>query len=104
MLARSIVAGALVLAVGACGNGETAQPPGPTTVEGTIASLREPGGVIAGMVLDTEEGRIQVLIDPDQDYGFDLEHLREHVETGDPVRVTAERRGDALVALSIDDA
>ncbi len=103
MLTRSILAVALVAAV-ACGDGEPAQPPGPITVEGTITSLREPGGVIAGMILDTEEGSIDVRIDPEQDYGFDLEHLREHVETGDPVRVTAERRGDALVALSIDDA
>jgi hypothetical protein len=45
-----------------------------------------------------------ILIDPQIDYGFDLAHLREHMETGDPVRVDLELRAGDVYATQIDDA
>ena len=46
---------------------------------------------------------VEIAIADDVAYGFDLEHLREHLATGDPVRCTVELRGDRLYALSILD-
>jgi hypothetical protein len=40
----------------------------------------------------------------DGDYAYPLPHLRDHMRDGAPVRVGWERRGDELVATSLDDA
>ncbi len=42
-------------------------------------------------------------IDPDHDYGFNLDHLNEHRTSGDPVRVRWEERDDGFVAREIED-
>lgn len=36
-------------------------------------------------------------------YAYPLPHLREHLRDGAPIRVGWERRGEQLVAISLDD-
>ena len=54
--------------------------------------------------LRVEEESYHIRIDPDHDYGFDLNHLYVHESTGDPVRVRLRSEYEALFALQIDDA
>jgi|RhiMetdeSRZDD1v2_1073273.scaffolds.fasta_scaffold612579_1 hypothetical protein len=46
---------------------------------------------------------VELAIADDVAFGFDLEHLREHLATGDPVSCTVELRGDTLYAVTILD-
>ena len=41
---------------------------------------------------------------PEGEYAFPLPHLREHLRDGAPIQVGWERRGDNLVAISLEDA
>ena len=71
--------------------------------EGTVAEVTVENGRVAGLDLETEDGVVDISIDTERDYGFDLFHLREHRASGDPVVIeTAEVDGE-LVALSIED-
>jgi hypothetical protein len=45
-----------------------------------------------------------VTTDPRINYGFPLQHLYEHRETGDPVDLNIEQRDETIVAVSIRDA
>jgi len=38
------------------------------------------------------------------EYAFPLPHLRQHLMDGAPIRVGWERRGESLVAVSLEDA
>ena len=77
--------------------------PDPLTGVVTKVSAVRGGDVIALAVRAGQE-TYEVLIDPARDYGFDLHHLEEHRETGDPVRVDVEQRRDGAYAVSIEDA
>lgn len=86
-------------------------------VIGACAST--PGGDEAtGIVVDVQGGleevdQFTVLVDgegmvfepsPDGDYAFPLSHLRDHLRSGEPVRVRWEERDDRRVATFLDDA
>jgi hypothetical protein len=76
----------------------------PDQVTGVITTIRRDGGRIAGFTVDAGAESYDIDIDPQGDYGFDLEHLEEHRRTGDPVLVDVQDRDGRLVALSILDA
>jgi hypothetical protein len=80
------------------------QPPAPDQVTGMITEVRRAQGRIIGFTLNAGTEDLHIDIDPDRDYGFDLEHLEDHRRSGDPVRVNLRSRGGRLVALTILDA
>ena len=92
--------------LGACANGsEENQPlPPPSQAEGLITEITPPEGEPESFVLETDEhGTLEVSIADDVDYGFDLQHLHEHMDGDLPVRVQLEERDGKAVALSIED-
>lgn len=100
---------AVVLLVGVaasgCGKETPPTPPAPTALTGVITEIMAgDGGQVTGFDLNAAGESYEILIDPGRDYGFDLNHLREHESTGDPVRVRLRQRDEALYALRIDDA
>lgn len=88
----------LALLLAACGQPE----PAPDRVVGVIETIE--GDIASFTVAEQDGDRYEIVIASDVDYGFDLQHLREHETTGDPVDVRLEQRGADLVALSIEDA
>lgn len=106
--AWTAVALALAVAAGAagCGGAVEREPeaPPPSRLVGTILEVREEDGRVVSFTLEARGRRWEIGIADDVDYGFDLAHLHEHRDTGDPVDVRLERREDRLVALRIDDA
>lgn len=106
---RARIAVALTLALAAAAAGcerEETEPeaPAPGRLVGVILEVREEDGRVAAFTLEAEGRRWDIEIADDVDYGFDLAHLHEHRDTGDPVDVRLEERDDRLVALQIDDA
>jgi hypothetical protein len=94
----------LLVAVVAAGCGKET-PSAPETLTGVITEIAAgDDGEITRFDLDAAGESYAILIDPGRDYGFDLNHLREHESTGDPVRVRLRERDEALYALRIDDA
>jgi len=89
---------AVLVLLAACSQAE--QPP--SEVVGVITAIEGDIGAIS--VVEDDGDEYSVAIADDVEYGFDLQHLREHEATGDPVHVRLEERGGHLVALSIDDA
>jgi len=86
----------------ACGNDE---PEAPAAVTGVVIEVSSAGlGRVESLVVKDGDDTFEILIDPDVDYGFNLDHLHEHRATGDPVRVELEERDGDLYAQSIDDA
>lgn len=94
---RLVAAALLLLAVAACGGGETMQ------VRGQVIE------VIARDFAEVESLRIR---DADgREYrfvtegfvGFTPSHIREHQLLGQSLLVTYERRGDKLVAVALAD-
>jgi hypothetical protein len=95
----------LVLVASACGQKEETAPPAPARLTGVITDIASgAGGEITGFDLDAAGMSYNILIEPDRDYGFELDHLYEHESTGDPVRVRLRSENEALYALQIDDA
>ena len=78
--------------------------PAPSEVTGLIAELTYRGKQLTSFVVESPEGPVEILIDPDHDYGFNLKHLEEHREEELPVHVTLESREGGLYALDIQDA
>jgi hypothetical protein len=77
----------------------------PSTVTGVVIEVSSAGlGRVENFVVKDGDDTYEILIDPDVDYGFNLDHLHEHRATGDPVRVELEERNDDLYAQSILDA
>lgn len=73
-------------------------------VTGEVVEVEPADGDVESFVVEQGGSRYRLLIGDDVEYGFDLAHLREHMEAGDPVKVTSEQRPDGATALSIDDA
>ena len=74
------------------------------SVTGVITTIDPPEGDVESFIIDSDDaGRVEVLIDPEVDYGFDLHHLHEHLESGDPVIVDLDARGAVLFATAIED-
>lgn len=96
-----ILAGILTAAVAAC----TSSAPPPEEVTGRITEvLRDAEGAVVALTVQAGQDRYEIQPDPARDYGFDLSHLEEHRNTGDPVRVTLEEREGRLYAVIILDA
>ncbi len=77
----------------------------PESVTGPITVVEGAGAAVESFTVTTEDGDdFEVRIDDDIDYGFDLAHLHDHHESGDPVEVRLEERDGVLYALSIEDA
>lgn len=82
-----------------------------------VAACSQDSGTVIGTVLAvdgdlTEVRSFTVLVEGDQMvfvpisegvYAYPLPHLREHLMDGTPIRVGWERRGDQLVATSLED-
>ncbi|HYH27449.1 MAG TPA: hypothetical protein VEA19_01590 [Actinomycetota bacterium] len=94
-LAMLAVASLLV----ACGNSAPEVPPKATGLIVEIEGSRQ----ISSFVLESEGESYTILIDPERDYGFPLEHLREHQAQKLPVIVTSETRDGSAHAVSIED-
>jgi hypothetical protein len=75
----------------------------PSEVTGLITSIVPSQGDIESFTLEEDGTSYEIKIADDVDYGFDLEHLREHLEAEDPVVVTVEDREGAAVATAIED-
>jgi hypothetical protein len=94
----------VVLALASCGGDNAAVTEAPSNVVGTITDVEPAEGEPTNFVVETEDGETFTIdIDPDVNYGFDLAHLHEHHETGDPVDIDLEERDGTLYAQSIED-
>ena len=97
---------ALAAACGPAAEEETSTDPTAelSEVTGPIVAIDPPEGTIESFTVDSETKEdVEVYIDPERDYGFDLNHLHEHLETGDPVEVQLVLEDDVLYAISIED-
>ncbi|MGH2808644.1 MAG: hypothetical protein ACRDKT_15375 [Actinomycetota bacterium] len=76
----------------------------PSEVTGLITSIvPSQGSPIESITIEADGTSYEIKIADDVDYGFDLGHLREHLEAEDPVVVTVEQRDGAAVATAIED-
>jgi hypothetical protein len=100
----------LVIALAAGVSCSSAEPSGtgpgaaPTQVTGLITELTYEGEQMTSLVVESREGSVEILIDPEYDYGFNLDHLEKHRTKGQPVQVALESRDDGLYAVDILDA
>lgn len=112
MRARSRYLGPLavaaLLSLGACGGGSTGEATAeqaPGSMTGVVATIEPPEGDIESFELVRPgEDAQRIYIDPELDYGFDLQHLHEHMADEGPVKVSLEEREGRLYATSIEDA
>ena len=100
----------LLLAVGtACAAAETIPEnaetsSAPPQVTGVITSIEPAEGTPTSFTVEEEDGDVyEIAIDPELDYGFSLDHLREHQDTKDPVDVLVKNEDGKLIAVSIAD-
>ncbi len=95
---------ALALLVGCGADPEPVPEPVPERITGVVTEVRPASGPVESFSVRTSDQKYDVSIDPARDYGFDLRHLEEHRDTGDPVVVELEQREGKLSAVSIVDA
>jgi hypothetical protein len=101
---RIAVAAGVALLV-ACAEPEGDTQPVPSRVTGLIVEIRREGGSISSFTVEARDDRsYDIAIDPDRDYGFDLEHLEVHREQRLPVLVRIDERAGVLYAVEILDA
>ncbi len=93
---------ALLCVVAGCGSGD--REPTPDELTGLIVAIDGEGSDVEAFTLEAGLEEYEILIADDVDYGFDLEHLKEHQETGDRVRCELEQRDGRLYARAIFDA
>ena len=90
------------LVAGACASSSDRAP---DSLTGTITEIeRGDSDEIVGLVLEAEDEEWTIRIAEDVDYGFDLEHLQEHMDQDLPVTVGLEQRDGDLVALTVEDS
>lgn len=94
-LVHFIVLAVACLVLASCGSG--VQRGVVVDVQGDLTSVQQ------FTVLTDGGERVTVVPDPELDYAFPLPHLREHLQTGEPVVFTSQRRNGANVLLTIDD-
>ena len=80
------------------------RPGGTFELVGVIVDVENPGGEVRAFTLRSDDELFEIAIADEVDYGFNLDHLREHLATGEPVRCTVEERRGTLRALTILDA
>ena len=85
----------------ACGSDQPAEVP--ATVTGNVVEVEPSDGEVTSFTIEQDGTRYELRVADDVEYGFDLAHLREHMDAGDPVSVSTERRDDGAYALSIED-
>lgn len=94
---------AAVLLLGACAGDSGCVDAGRCT--GVVTDIESAGiGEVSSFTLKSGDETVEVLIDPDKEYGFDLGHLHEHLASSEPVIVELEERDGERYALSIEDA
>jgi hypothetical protein len=99
-----LVAAMLLLTVSAaCGQSQSDEGGAPSSAVGTIVDVSTTGGEVRAFTLRTNEEHIEISIPEGADYGFELEHLKEHEATGAPVLCTLEERGGRVYATGIVD-
>lgn len=90
--------------VAGCGGGGDEPAPPPSEVTGLVTEIERDNGDVRSFTLETEGGTTyEIEIDQGYDYGFDVDHLQEHLDQEEPVTVGIDRRGDRAVARSIED-
>ena len=74
------------------------------SLTGVISSIDPPEGTPESfeLVRPAEDAQ-RIAIDPEADYGMDLQHLHEHMDGALPVKVGLEERDGTLYATSIED-
>lgn len=87
---------AIVLILAACGGSVT-------TLEGTVVAFEGDLTTVTSFTVRTPDGEFTLRPAATIDSAFPLPHLREHMTTGDPVRVSYEVVGDDLIATRVDD-
>ena len=94
-----------LLVAGACGGDDAPSDPTPERVTGLVIEIDPPeGGPVERFSVEEDDGDVyELAIDPELDYGFDLNHLYEHLEAEDPVAVLVDASADELIARSIED-
>lgn len=111
MRARSRYLGSLAFAalllLAACGGESDSSAPAeeaPAPLTGVISSIDPPEGAPESFDLTRPgEDPQRILIDPEVDYGMDLQHLHEHLNGVLPVKVSLDQRVDGLYATAIED-
>jgi hypothetical protein len=99
---RILLATALIISA-ACGDARPDEAPQSAT--GLIVEIRRDEGRIAAFTVETrDDSRYDIAIDPELDYGFDLEHLQFHLDQQLPVLVRIDERDGTLYATEILDA
>ena len=93
---------AVLLAGVACGSDGD---PAPRQVTGVITEItRGTGGQIQSFAVRRGDQSVEIQVDRQRDYGFDLEHLEVHRRSNWPVMVRLEQRDGTLYAVEILDA
>jgi len=91
-----------------CGSAEpSADPspsPAPSEVTGLITETIYEGEQMTSFVVESREGSVEILIDLERDYGFNLKHLDLHRDQELPVQVPVESRDGRLYAVDVLDA
>ena len=76
----------------------------PRTVTGLVVSVDGDLTTVRSFTVQTEDGPLTFVPDPEGAFAFPPPHLGAHLRSGEPVRVAYEERDGVLVAVEIDDA
>ena len=74
------------------------------TVIGTVINVDGDLTAVQSFTVLVEGDEMVFVPTDDGVYAYPLPHLRDHLRDGTPVRVGWERRGDQLVATTLEDA
>jgi hypothetical protein len=98
----------LLAACVSCASAEPAADPStgspPSQVTGLITETSYEGEQMTSFVVESREGPVEILIDPERDYGFNLQHLEQHRSQELPVQVPVESKDGGLYAVDVLDA
>ena len=93
----------LLLAFTACADSQSSEVPSELTGVVLAVDARSITDVVS-FTLTSGDRRYRVFLDPDAHYEFSPGHLREHVLSGEPVRVELEEHDGTLFATALTDA
>lgn len=111
----ALVAAAFLLGAG-CGNDSSAGDDGSESssaqeteaafdvVIGPVVKVKaESLGDVDSIEVREEGVNVEITIDPEAEYDYNLGHITEHLGSGEPLRVGVQERDGQLVATSIAD-